>query len=114
MSNYIKCECGHIYIIPNTWPIKCTCGHTIYKNIDNDYNFIPLSLTPDCLCVHRGDSISKVNCGCSGDVNVYKCSIYGRCMIRKVKPSIPEFIIDGNIVKSELSYCNFCKDRTES
>jgi hypothetical protein len=110
----IKCECGQLYNKPKVWPIRCKCARIIYEKDEKIEEFIPKTLTPNCECIHRGDPVAIVDCGCKGNTNVYKCTIYELCMIRKLKPATPEFIINNQKIKQELQYCNFCKDRTES
>jgi hypothetical protein len=54
-------------------------------------------------CLYRGEVVQKLGCGCAGDSLVYSCSLYGECMIRKLKPGIgPD------------QTCNLCELRQES
>ena len=56
----------------------------------------------DYPCIHRGQSLRVLDCGCAGDSTVYACGLYGECMIRKLKPGIgPD------------ATCNLCESRDD-
>jgi hypothetical protein len=102
MSNLMKCKCGQRYKEPKIWPIKCRCGVVLNEGDVEVYK--------EKICTHRGPEVSKLNCNCQGNLSIYSCAIHEFCMTRKVKPGLPVFIIDGEVMKRDLQYCNFCDD----
>ena len=53
-------------------------------------------------CLHRGEVLRKLDCGCAGDSRVFACSVFGECAIRKLKPGIgPD------------ATCNICESRDD-
>lgn len=93
--------------------VKCVCGKEyIFDNVDDEktkpqsYNFS---------CLNRGDSIGIVDCSCQGNNEVYKCSIYQYCSIRKLRPGLPVVELqDGTKTTDlDLKYCNLCESREE-
>lgn len=72
--------------------VFCSCGavgeNPVYKQQDEAYQ-----------CIHRGEVLGDLDCGCAGKPKVYACDIHGKCAIRKMKPG------DFGVI-----YCNGCDD----
>lgn len=62
------------------------------------------------ICVHKGEALGKVNCGCSGSSQVYQCSVHTYAMEHKLKPGRVRIIIDGVKQFVDVGYCAGCDD----
>ena len=104
----ITCEkCGKVWPLVDVWPIHCTCRNRV--GLDRVGENKPITRTPREVrrsvklpCLHRGEAIRKLDCGCAGDSRVFACSVFGECAIRKLKPGIgPD------------ATCNICESRDD-
>lgn len=89
-------------------PFYCPCGARLdeikYLAV-NPYE-PPFQPKPkvDLPCIHRGDKLREINCGCSGKQYIYSCAKHGECFLRKL-PKMPRDEIQGK------SMCLDCDDR---
>lgn len=105
----IKCNRSHAE--PRVWPLVCRCGNRIggeyvvakpRPKTGRISQPVRKVAPPDLPCIHRGQSLRKLDCGCEGNSNVYACGIHGECMVRRLKPAAgPD------------ATCNICDDRDE-
>lgn len=64
---------------------------------------------PREVCIHRGEAVSKADCGCAGSPTVYQCGIHTYAMDRKLKPGRVRFAIDGVKQSADVGYCVGCE-----
>lgn len=95
----------------NSW--FCTCGSVVtdFAWLDDPCSYTYLySQQPrflkhiDLPCIHRGQSIADINCGCNGKPKIYECKLHSKCVVRKL-PKMPEAELDG------CAICLDCDDR---
>jgi hypothetical protein len=97
--------CPHCHLASRVrvFPYRCRCGK-VHQGASK-----PRRKPIDPLaCIHRGDSIGEIDCGCEGKPQAYQCGIHGECMIRKLKPG-PIRLVGGEAIKP--ASCNSCSDR---
>jgi hypothetical protein len=93
METYVCPKCGKsIFVSSLHRTIICSCGNASAGNS-------LASISDQLSCIHRGEVLGDLDCGCAGKPKVYACNIHGKCAIRKMKPG------DFGVV-----YCNGCED----
>jgi hypothetical protein len=84
--------------------VRCSCGYrcnaACLESNAVDVEIERTSRLSDYPCIHRGQPLRVLDCGCAGDSTVYSCRVHGECMTRRLKPAMgPE------------ATCNGCEDR---
>lgn len=98
-------QCGRHHEPVRVWPIHCACRNRIgldriHENQLSERRPQRARRPVEFPCLHRGEVLRKLDCGCAGDSRVFACAVYGECAIRKLKPGIgPE------------ATCNVCESR---
>ena len=97
LPNLICCKCQRSHSKPRVWPLVCRCGNRIGGEYaepvappahhQRSIRHVPRVKPPDLPCLHRGEAIRKLDCGCEGNSTLYRCGVNGECLIRPLPAS---------------------------
>jgi hypothetical protein len=97
MSNLVCSKCQRSHSKPNVWPLVCRCGNRIgggyvgpikpTKHHPKSAKYVHRAKPPELPCLHRGDVIRKLDCGCEGNSTLYRCDVRGECLLRPLPAS---------------------------
>lgn len=97
LPNLICCKCQRSHSEPRVWPLICRCGNRIGgeyvgpiappRHHAKSIRHVPRVKPPDLPCLHRGDEIRRLDCGCEGNSTLYRCAVRGQCLIRPLPAS---------------------------
>lgn len=76
--------------------IRCICHCQKAIEVSQRDDYLP--------CLHRGEVIEEINCGCNGKPKIYSCDIHKKCYLRKIPKIPPNSIANANM-------CLLCDDR---
>ena len=82
-----KCSRGGFVSPPK---VRCSCGFVCAGecfDANTDPSVTASRQPPDLPCIHRGEAIRKLDCGCEGNSTLYACGINGQCLIRPLPAS---------------------------
>jgi hypothetical protein len=87
--------------------VYCACG----RRIEDELEMISGDIQPSDRCTHQGELYGKIDCGCQGDVSVFKCAKHGLAAKQKRKPGTHQIItLDGSREPWIPVYCVGCDD----
>ena len=101
-------NCKHEFLKPpRVYPVFCACG----RKIESEYEMIQGTVDTSDKCKHEGELYGKVDCGCQGDVDVFKCGKHGLAARQKRKPNMNTIItLSGEKQSWNPVYCAGCDD----
>ncbi len=94
MIDCTKCQRRHTE--PRVWPLICRCGARLGGGYVDDpapvrkassARFLRVIPPPELPCVHRGDELRRLDCGCEGNSTLYRCAVKGQCLLRPLPAS---------------------------
>jgi len=100
-----SCRCGVKLPIAPVYPVRCPCGLVDHGDWVDDSGDL-------FRCVHRGEVAGEIDCGCEGDLRVFRCEVFGYCTLRSLKPGEQTAkLADGTEIKQKFNTCNVCEKR---
>jgi len=85
MSLLFKCpRCGRSgFVTPPK--VRCSCGLVCADECftaNTDPSVTSPARAPELPCLHRGQPVRKLDCGCEGNATVYVCGVRDQCLLR--------------------------------
>lgn len=103
MRTFVCPACGLRAVVGDGPRVRCSCGQwseTIGEDVPTLVSH-PVS-APDLPCLHRGQPVRKLECGCEGNTTVYACGVRDQCLLRP----LPSSTFRG-------ATCDACPDRVD-
>ena len=88
MRTFVCPACSLQAIVGDGPRVRCSCGEWSETSGESVPRLVAARVKPpDLPCLHRGESIRKLDCGCEGNSTLYQCGINGQCLIRPLPAS---------------------------